>query len=613
MGVYYKGIIKGDPNSLVSINIINGELSGFVSNSQGNFVLGKLRNSNQYIYYKDTELVGRPNFDCGVNDSNFRPMMEESIERSVSATSVACRAAQIYVEADNAVYTDQGSSVGTTTTFVNSLFAQVAVLYSNEGIDIQISQLKVWNTTDPYTGATTTATLLPLFDTQVGNAFNGDLAHLLTSRSVGGGMAGGGLCSKGKAVSGNLNSTVTNVPTYSWNVNVVSHEMGHNFGSPHTHSCTWPGGPIDNCAPVESGPCSPGPTPTSGGTIMSYCHLTVGMNFSNGFGLLPGNLIRNSAQSCFGTAVTPTSLTLVDAYNTSVILSWAHSSGGTFTLEYKLTSSATWTVITTSQTSIQLTGLSANSSYNWRVKVDCSGYTSSTFATNNTPPIIYCSPNYSTGCGGGFNIGINDVIVGGVNYNSASGCSSGGYGLITSPTRNLTRGQVYNFTINPLSIGGNAIQVAIWIDFNKDGTFASGEKVFNTTDATSNPITGSFSIAGNATLISKTRMRVVSNFSSAPNDPCGSYSFGETEEFFVNIISSAPCLQTVSLVAPANNITSGTTTIQAAASNGKITASNIVSGGSTKATYQAKSIELQQGFKADTGATFRAEVGGCSN
>lgn len=613
LGVHYKGIIKGDPNSLVSINIINGELSGFVSNSQGNFVLGKLQNSTQYIYYKDNELLGKPNFDCGVNDSDFKPMMEESIERSTSATSVACRAAQIYVEVDNAMYTDQGSNIGTATTFTNTLFAQVAVLYSNEGIDIQISQVKVWNTVDPYTSATTTATLLPLFDTQVGNAFNGDLAHLLSSRFVGGGMAGGGLCSKGKAVSGNLTTTVTNVPTYSWNVNVVAHEMGHNFGSPHTHSCTWPGGPIDNCAPVEDGACSPGPAPNNGGTVMSYCHLTAaGMNFSNGFGPLPGNLIRNSAQSCLGTSVTPVSLAVVESYSTSVILNWTHSVGGTFTVEYKPTSSAIWIVTTTAQSLVQLTSLTANTSYNWRVKIGCSTYATSTFTTNNTPPIVYCTPTYSVGCGGGFNIGINDVIVGGINYNPASGCSSGGYGFITGATRNLTKGQTYNFTVNPSS-AGNSIQLTIWIDYNKDGTFSNGEKIFTTTSATTDPITGSFTVPGNATLVSKTRMRVVANFSSNPGDPCGSYAYGETEEFFINIISSTPCLQTVNLVAPANNITSGTTTIQAASSNGKIIASNIVSGNTTKATYQAKSIELNQGFKADTGTTFRAEVGGCSN
>src|SRR5690606_19866260 len=90
-------------------------------------------------------------------------------------------------------------------------------------------------------------------------------------------------------------SSFQNYPTYNWTVLVLTHELGHNIGSPHTHSCSWPGGAIDDCYEVEGG-CSPGPDPgPAGGTIMSYCHLSgnPGINFANGFGTLPGNRIRN--------------------------------------------------------------------------------------------------------------------------------------------------------------------------------------------------------------------------------------------------------------------------------------------------------------------------------
>ena len=53
----------------------------------------------------------------------------------------------------------------------------------------------------------------------------------------------------------------------SWEKELVAHELGHNFSSPHTH-CYVP--EIDQCA-NESG-CYEGPIVESVGTIMSYCN-----------------------------------------------------------------------------------------------------------------------------------------------------------------------------------------------------------------------------------------------------------------------------------------------------------------------------------------------------
>lgn len=83
--------------------------------------------------------------------------------------------------------------------------------------------------------------------------------------------------------------------------------MGHSLGSYHTHTCHWPIDPnnpsiigaIDSCYYAE-GNCFSGWQPNYHGTIMSYCHLTGAIDFTQGFGPLPGDTIRYwfSVASC---------------------------------------------------------------------------------------------------------------------------------------------------------------------------------------------------------------------------------------------------------------------------------------------------------------------------
>lgn len=208
---------------------------------------------------------------------------------------------EIYIEADHRLYTNEGPSITNTINYVTALFSKVATLYANENLTVVISEIKVRDTPDPYTGGTNTLQVLDQFQSQTGSTFNGRVALLLSGRGIGGRIAQlNVLCNKEIAftVAGNLERVVLDLPANSWSVMIVAHELGHSFGSPHTQSCIWPEEPLDNCVSPK-GDCSPGPTPGNGGTIMSYCYLTLhGTNLANGFGLLPGNLIRRRAQYC---------------------------------------------------------------------------------------------------------------------------------------------------------------------------------------------------------------------------------------------------------------------------------------------------------------------------
>lgn len=108
-----------------------------------------------------------------------------------------------------------------------------------------------------------------------------NLGHFVSGAGLGGGVAWlDVLCNPqyGFAVSGNL-AGQTPFPVVqgplNWDFMVFTHELGHNFASPHTHDfCPTP---LDQCAPSGYfGQCQTQQVCINNGTIMSYCHLCAG-------------------------------------------------------------------------------------------------------------------------------------------------------------------------------------------------------------------------------------------------------------------------------------------------------------------------------------------------
>jgi Metallo-peptidase family M12B Reprolysin-like len=99
------------------------------------------------------------------------------------------------------------------------------------------------------------------------------------------------------------------------------------------------------------------------------------------------------------------------------------------------------------------------------------------------------------------------------------------------------------------------------------------------------------------------------NFQTAlsSNLICGTLS---SNTKLVNIQSPCPVL--LELVSTSDNISAGTTVKQASSASGTISANNAITGANTNVTYQAKSIQLNAGFKAESGTVFKAEIGGCN-
>lgn len=301
---FFHGYVSDNPSSKVTLTLQQDKLLQLsISDHEGNFEINRTDKSftgsfgNDYIAKNIENTVS--SWDCQALEPSEEDILKDAKAAKTNKINTS-ECTTIFFEVDHNMYNKKGS-IAATEAWVATLMNQVAILFIEWDVPLTVSGIQVWDTPDPYVTAANTSEALGLFRNAVHNNpnFNGRLAHLLSGRGLGGGIAYlSSLCSNftNVAVSANLSSSAVTYPNYSWNVMVIAHELGHNFGSPHTHDCVWNGDntAIDGCGPISGCPDLPNPPNNVGGTIMSYCHLTsAGINFNNGFGPQPGALIQD--------------------------------------------------------------------------------------------------------------------------------------------------------------------------------------------------------------------------------------------------------------------------------------------------------------------------------
>jgi hypothetical protein len=226
----------------------------------------------------------------------------------------------------------------TATNFIASLIAQMNVMY-NRDLLIQLVQgttfLRVGNSSDgdhfnddPWAQVGAGAngnelTEISNYWSTTNNGITRAFVAMLSGKGSSSGASGiawvpGSLCSTFYGVSYSQVFLSGTVPSFG-DVLVVGHEIGHNFGTPHTH-CYSP--PIDTCYNGEASqgcfagtPSCPSASTINGvpnvqGTLMSYCHLLGGCSSSLVFHprtiTLVQPLIQAAVNSCiFPAAATP--------------------------------------------------------------------------------------------------------------------------------------------------------------------------------------------------------------------------------------------------------------------------------------------------------------------
>lgn len=162
----------------------------------------------------------------------------------------------------------------------------------------------------------------------------------------------------------------------------------------------------------------------------------------------------------------------------------------------------------------------------------------------------YCTPTYVTGTA-------FDDYLDGVEFNTISNVGSGATGgpsyndYTATYSTQVNQNGVYTMT---LTNGGYLGLFAAWIDYNQDGTFDLSEQILLTPDTItafgtySAPIT----IPNTSTLgLTRMRVREVYSFSAIALDPCLSYTYGEAEDYTIEILGGAATdLATTKIVSP---------------------------------------------------------------
>ncbi|REC59214.1 hypothetical protein DRF65_27175 [Chryseobacterium pennae] len=106
----------------------------------------------------------------------------------------------------------------------------------------------------------------------------------------------------------------------------------------------------------------------------------------------------------------------------------------------------------------------------------------------------------------------------------------------------LVRGSINNTISITKNISGlQNLALGVWIDFNQNGIFETGERILTSPNNSISLITGSFGVpAGSYNGTLTTRMRVVANESNFAIAACGVFAWGEVEDYAVKFIDP-PC------------------------------------------------------------------------
>ncbi len=345
---YFRGTVAGEPESTVFLAVQpGGRIRGIIARPEGTYLIdggaGEAGSAAPGMFERlvaeradltQLKAGGEP-WKCAQGDlaapldppARLAPKVGErtSAAGSPDAGRSFLHTVRVAIETDYELLhlPAFGGSTAAATDYIGDLIGYASAIYENQiQTNLVVQSISLWNVAnaaaDPWQQTQTDCALM-----EFGRYWNLNnagvsrtIAHFLSGKNVNAGIAWVGVLCSGPFLStifpvgcnpllpvqgtpwgggygytagidGNFNP---NNPQVLWDIYAVSHEIGHNFNSPHTHCYNGIGNPspVDQCYNDEAvlgcyggAESLPGPAGAGSGTIMSYCHLFPPQSFSN--------------------------------------------------------------------------------------------------------------------------------------------------------------------------------------------------------------------------------------------------------------------------------------------------------------------------------------------
>jgi hypothetical protein len=230
---------------------------------------------------------------------------------------------------------------------------------------------------------------------------------------------------------------------------------------------------------------------------------------------------------------TPTGLNTSNVTSSSATLSWSATSGATSYDVQIRPQGGSWNTYNVTSNSYNASNLASSTTYEWQVRAKNSAGTSSysSLASFTTQQYVasYCT---SKGNNSSYEW-ISKVVVG--SFTNTSGAA--GYTDFTSKEITLEAGKTYSISLTPGFASSTYNEYwKIWIDLNGNATFDAADLMFDAGSLSKTTVTGTITIPA-GTAPRTTRMRVSMKYNAAQT-ACETFSYGEVEDYTVNVVQT---------------------------------------------------------------------------